>query len=265
MTSPKLLVHRLVLLWVGVWLFESLAGLASTRGSGLFRLDALGLFAGDLLAFPGIVLYALGHSSFPELWHLFFNGWLMWIFGPEVEALYRGRRLVRLFVVSLALAALLHLALAALAGGIFQLPVLGCSGLVMTVIAVQAAVYPDRSISLLLFRCRLRSLFLVLVVLDAMGLLYALSGRNAPTLAYDIHLVGAAVGWFWAGGHQKTPAFVARWLLRRQKTKLRSSLEQDARDEAELDRILAKIGASGLGSLNAEERLFLERRSGRKR
>ncbi len=255
-------VRRLLLIWVACWIASSLAGLAGGRGlDPLFLLDYEALFAGQLQFLPGVAGYALGHSPFPAVWHLGMNALLLWIFGPEVEALYRGRRFWKLAGAAVAAGALVHLVLQLAVGGPFRAAVVGGSGIVSAVIAVQAAVYPDRQLSFFgLFRFRMMTLFLVYLVLDLMGFAFALAGQS-DGVAVDVHLAGAATGWWWAGGFQRRDAPWAGWLRRRAEARRRREREREAGEEAELDRILAKISAEGLNSLTPRERQFLERRS----
>ncbi len=255
-------VRRLLILWLGCWVAYSLSGLMGGGGlEPLFLLDYGALFSGQLQYLPGLVGYALGHEAFPGLWHLAINALLLWIFGQEAEALYRGRRFWKLVGAAVAAGAGVHLVLHLVVGGPFAIPVIGGSGIVSAVIAVNAAVYPDRMLSFFgLIRFRMMTLFLVYLLLDLMGFAFALAGQT-DGVAVDVHLAGAALGWWWAGGFQRGFGPLTRWRERRAAARQQRRRQQAAGEEAELDRILAKISAEGLNSLNAKERQFLERRS----
>jgi len=261
MPSTYSLVQRILLLWILVWIAQSLGGLSGNRFQ-FMAMDPNALFRGDFSALPGMFLWPFIHAPFPSLGHIFFNCYLLWVFGQEVEVLYRGRKFLMLCAASVAAGLIVHSILALLLPSSFGAPVVGGSGVVMTMLGIQAAVYPDRMLSLILFQCRLRHLFLALVALDFLWLLYAFAG-NGGGVAMDVHLSGAGLGYWWAGGFQHRP----RWLLKvrkwRQQQKHERNQQQHLRDDAELDRILAKISRDGLPSLTSEERRFLESRSRR--
>ena len=262
MPSTYSLVQRILLIWILVWIAQSLGGLSGNTFQ-FMAMDPKALFNGDLSALPGMFLWPFVHAPFPSLSHIFFNCYLMWVFGQEVEALYRGRKFLLLCAASIAAGLIVHSLLALLLPASFGAPVVGGSGVVMTMLGIQAAVYPDRMLSLILFQCRLRNLFLVLVALDLLWLSYAIVGRGGG-VAMDVHLAGAALGYWWAGGFQHGPKWLVQVRNRRQQQKRQRNQQVHLRDDAELDRILAKISRDGLPSLTSEERRFLADRSRRK-
>ena len=260
MTSHTSLVHKIIILWVVVWLLESISGVSGRGLAPFFEWNPALLLEGDFSALPGFILYAFGHEPFPGFGHIFFNAYLFWAFAQEVEVLYRGSRFLKLMFASLLAGSLAQLLLYLLLGGAYAIPVTGGSGMVMTALAVQAAVYPDRVLSLILFRCRLICFFLALLTLDGLGFLYSLWGRGGG-IATHVHLAGAAVGWWWAGGFQRTPKWWANLKATRQQRAKHSQKSSLKAGELELDRILAKISKEGMPSLTPQERSFLENRS----
>ncbi|HEX9794030.1 MAG TPA: rhomboid family intramembrane serine protease [Planctomycetota bacterium] len=261
------LVQRLVVVWVAMWVVSFLSRLSGAGLTGLLALDPFALFGADgwpglFAALPGVLGYALVHEPL-SIWHVAFNALLLWVFGPEAEQLFAGRRFLRFFLVVTLAGAAIHLLLAALVGGVFLASVAGGSGLVSAVLAVNAAVYPDRVLNLIFLRCRMITLFLVLVGLDVLWFVADLSGYSSH-VANDVHLAGAGVGWLAAGGlHRGTGPF-ARFAARRRAAAAGREQRRAAGEERELDRILAKIGSEGMPSLTASERRFLERRSKRR-
>ena len=245
-------------------MIQSLLGLSGGGLEFFFGLHAGALLQGEALALPGALLWPFAHEPFPGILHLGFNAYLLWWFGPEVEALFRGRKFWKLFLCSAVAGLALRLALGAMWPAQFaQSWVVGGSGVVFSLLAVQAAVYPDRQLRLLFIPIsfRLIRLFQVLLVLDVLGFLYTLSGQGVG-IASDIHLAGAAVGWYWGGGFHRVPVFWERIQKRMQSKKRQQERGQRRETEAELDRILEKISRQGIGSLTPEERAFLDRRSG---
>ncbi|MDP6850433.1 MAG: rhomboid family intramembrane serine protease, partial [Planctomycetota bacterium] len=169
-------------------------------------------------------------------------------------------RFLKLMGASILAGALSQFVLYLLFAGTYSVPVTGGSGMVMTALAVQAAVYPDRILSLILFRCRLINFFLALLLLDILGFLYSIAGQGGG-IATHVHLAGAAVGWWWAGGHQHAPKWWVSWRSGRAQKKREQHHQRNRNEDLELDRILAKISEQGLPSLTDQERSFLEERS----
>lgn len=64
---------------------------------------------------------------------------------------------------------------------------------------------------------------------------------------------------------KKQPGPIARWLQARRAKKIAAEIEQRARDEERKEELLGKIAATGMPSLTAEERRFLEGFSARYR
>lgn len=260
------ITRGLLIAWVVLWVASFLVALADPALLRPLVLDPAALLAGDLAAWPGALGYVLLHDPSRTL-HLLFNALLFASFAPEVERLWPRRRFGLLLLVAALAGALVTVVFAALAPGGFAVPVIGGSGLVSAMIAATAAVYPDRRLNLILFSCRLMSFFLVLAGLDLLFLIGAFAGRPTMT-AHQVHLAGFAVGWAWAGGFWRrgwsAGSLFGRWRARRDAQ--RADRAQRTRDgeEAELDRILAKISSHGLASLDAKERRFLEKRSRRK-
>lgn len=267
MLTQSPVTRAILATWVAIWLLSFLSALAGPGLAAWLALDAAALLDGRLLALPGVLTHAVAHDPYGVL-HLLLNALAFFWLAPELELLWPGRRFL-LFLAGAALAgAGVHLLLAAAFPASFAFVVLGGSGLVSAVLAAHAAIYPDRQLSLIFFRCRLIHFFLVLLALDVLWFIADLAGRHSG-VAHEVHLAGTAVGWLHAGGfwrrgapfgdRNRSPfARLRAWRDRR-------AARRAASDEAELDRILAKIGRHGMPALTAAERSFLERRSRRSR
>ncbi len=261
MPSATPMVRRLVFLWLGVWLISSLTTLSGAGGlSAWLSLDAGGVRRGEFGALLGIFAYACVHAPFPSLLHVGLNGWVAWLLGPEVEVLWPGRRFVKFLLYCIGWGAAFHLSLGWVLDGLFLAPALGGSGIVMAILGAQAAVYPERRISLIFFSCPLLALFLCLAFLDLLGLLFMVAGQGQGVAA-DIHLAGAVFGWTWAGGWNRYPMPWSRLKEGHASRRAEANARQKQEEEMELDRILEKISVSGLPSLSAKEKDFLNGRS----
>jgi len=256
--------RRLLIIWGILWLLSFFTALGSGFGlAGWLELDPMAILHGNPTAVPGLLGYALVHDPYGIL-HVAANAWMFYLFAPEVERLYRGRRFLYLLLASAAAGAVITVLLAATGIHAFSAAVVGGSGLVSTVLAVSAAIYPDRRYNLILIQPRLLSIFLVLVGLDLLGFFGQLAGRDNG-VATQVHLAGALLGWLWADGFRRfgwswqTP--FRRWWEKRHARQQQRQAGQESTEQEELDRILAKISREGMPSLTAKERSFLEHRS----
>ena len=236
------------------WLPPSLDDLAAQRDHGPFN-----------FLFPvQLVTYALLHAS---LWgHLFWNMLFLFFFGPEIEAQLGRRGFLRLYVGGAVAGGLLQWGWYLFEGlkPLFGLEpdlvaasgsVIGASGAVFTVMVLFALHWPHRQILIWgLLPVPIWAFVAFSVAGNVLGLIGAGEGSTTSFLA---HLGGAAFGllWFRQGDMLERAA-----QHRRQVATGRALAVADG-DRREMDRILAKIQASGLGSLDGREREFLERRS----
>jgi membrane associated rhomboid family serine protease len=196
-----------------------------------------------------LVTYAFLHDGF---WHIAFNLLFLWIFGPDLEAWLGRASFLRLYLGG------------AVVGGLAQWgwwlgsdhpgAVVGASGAVYAVMVLSAFRWPHRTL-LVWFVLPVPVWFIVGA--RVVGDLSDFFNSSAGAVSVLAHLGGTAFAVVW---HLQGDV-LERFLRRRQRVAVerKSAAEQDTRRE--MDRILAKIQASGLNSLDGGERAFLERRS----
>lgn len=210
-----------------------------------------------------LVSYALLHRDF---WHIFFNLLFLFFFGPELEANLGKRGFFRLYLggavagglcqwawyLAKGLAPLVGLGLStAGADG----SVIGASGAVFAVMVLFALKWPHRTILIWgLLPVPVWAMVAFDVLANVLGFLGAGEGAAVSFLA---HLGGAAFALVWF----RTGDVLEKAALQRRLAKAGKARAELDGDRREMDRILAKIQASGLGSLETREREFLERRS----
>jgi len=261
------ITRRLLYLWAGLWILSFLTDLASGQGQGLSRWLSLyprGILSGDLGSFPGILGYALIHNPSGVL-HLAMNALVFYWFAPEAERLFPGKAFLKLLLASTLAGAAFSLLLTLSGAELFQHQIIGGgSGLVMTMVALSAAMYPDRRVNLFVIQPKLLSCFLVLVVLDFLGMMATFAGRDG-IVANHVHLAGALVGWLWVDGFGRLgwnlPSPLRNWKRKQQQRKSAAKQSKARAEHEELDRILEKISQQGMPSLTKQERAFLEKRS----
>ncbi len=217
--------------------------------------------------------YGFVHSS-QNIWHLAINMFGLFIFGRTVEGRMGGREYLRFYLLAVVIGGLvasLRWALPAIASGepLPLVPTIGASGAVMAVTILFAFYFPDATILLMLvFPVKAWLMAVIYVILNLFGIIGGEGG-----VAYEVHLAGVAWaalyhlrGWRLAFLRLDALSTLGDFFSRRRpKLRLHDPEKKLAQQEAEVDRILAKIQISGIDSLTTSERKTLERHSRLKR
>ncbi len=233
----------------------------------------------DVLRRPWtLVTYMFVHG---DLVHLLFNSLVLYMFGAPVEERMGASRFLGFYLYCGVGAAIFAVLLQA----VFPMSrlVIGASGAVLGVTVAFAMLWPEAE--LLLFPIpiplKARTLAIALVSLDALMAVISLS-RGSAGIAYDVHLGGALFAWMFFRAqsytHLRPPS-----TRRRAQRPVPVPHEGEAHAErpvlpprprrrvdadpvaAEMDRVLDKISAHGMGSLTAAERKFLDEVAERKK
>ncbi|MBK9120115.1 MAG: rhomboid family intramembrane serine protease [Phycisphaerales bacterium] len=270
----------------GGWNWRSVCGLLLIANTAIFFLSAMKPL-GDLILGVGLmqaeaVLYGqvwrLLTATYlhANLFHLFVNMLGLYFFGPALERVWGARQFLFVYTlggvagnVLLTLAGLVHFIPP-------QVPGLGASGSVLSLLGACAVLFPRAEIYLyFLFPIQIRTFVLLY------GLWFVINiftqGRN---YGGDIcHVGGLLVGLAWAytGGISLS----GRHHVRAQLGALRDlfsvrpraaapgtwqrRMAQRQADEELIDRLLAKVQAEGLDSLTTAERHALEAATRRRR
>ena len=276
MLSSKSVVTWLIIINVVVFLLDAILT-GSQRASALspsllgnFNVEQ-GVYGFQLWRW---ITYQFLHGG---LLHIFFNMLALFYFGPMIENYLGSRRFVAFYLLSgLSGAVLFSLIVIFMPGLIFPagapgtiVPLVGASGSVFGVLIAAACIAPRQRIMLLFppIPMELRTFAYVFIGLAALALLAG--SHNAGGEA--CHLGGAAVGYLfikrprllsWADGFA---GGFRRWKDRRRQRKLEREEEKHVAQEAEVDRILAKVKEHGLHSLTDREKKTLQRATEDKR
>jgi membrane associated rhomboid family serine protease len=219
------------------------------------------------------VTYAVVHGG---LFHLLFNGLALFVFGPTVERRLGGPAFLLFFLYSVLGAALFAAALDRL----YPVPpFVGASGGVLGILFAYSIFHPDREIIAfpVPIPIRAKTFVLLIAIYDLCGILF-LRSVFQDGIAHEAHLGGLLFGWvffrlqgtrgrFDTPGAAPAPPVERRVLVGtfdagREVTgsRVAAPTRPAAVDptQAELDRVLDKISATGMQSLTPAERKFLD-------
>jgi membrane associated rhomboid family serine protease len=228
----------------------------------------LGFTASEILTKPwGLVTYMFIHGGF---FHVFVNMLALFFFGPPLEDRWGGTEFIKFYTICGVGGALFTFVFG---GG----TIIGASGAVFGVMLAYALNWPDNLIWIWgIFPIKAKYF---VMFLGALSFFSAFAG-SSDGIAHFAHLGGLIVGYVylkkgWAMSAQFDS--LKRSLRRRKLTVVPGSagegtepegsspVDDEARVLDEVDRILDKIAAQGLGSLTPEERSFLDEISRRRK
>jgi membrane associated rhomboid family serine protease len=240
---------------VGDWLAVSWPAMWEGYGLGLLR----------------TISYAFTHS-FVDPMHLILNMLCLYFFGTMAEVRIGYWGTYKLYFASAFVALLLHLGMCALAGGLSR-PLVGASGACYAFLVYAACMAPRSWVIVIVFPVQLWLLAAVLVFIGIYATYVDVVSGSPGSVAHSAHVGGALFGfvayrrhWFldWTPhAYQRSPW--TAWRQRFSRWRAARQARRIADDQMELDRILEKVKASGMTSLTAAERSFLDRFSARSR
>lgn len=236
--------------------------------SSYFGLSLDGIFH---LRIWQILTYVFLHGG---MWHLFWNMLIFYFFGCEMEQVLGPRRFLRLYFGCGILAGVGFLMISLINGT--KAYCIGASGAVYGVLGCFAAMFPHRTITLLLFfvlpvTLTARTMALGVIILSAFFMF-----SDQGNIAHSAHLFGCVAGYLYglriyknpglldahlyrqAGGNPLT-GWVSDLRARSRRRKMKILHEDDGPpSSAEIDRILDKINEQGFDSLTGKERETLD-------
>ncbi len=207
------------------------------------------------------VTYGFCHST-ASLGHIFFNMFVLWMFGRSVEPILGSREFLAFYLLGVVVSGVCHIAISGA-------PVIGASGGVMAVVFLTAMYFPRMTVLLMfILPIELRWLAVLYALVDVFGVI----NPGGDNVAHVAHLGGAAVGVAYKYfGWNLTQNFNARWNSFKLKSKARKNnlrvfSEPDpsvskARLDEKVDAILEKISREGEASLTDQERDLLKEAS----
>jgi membrane associated rhomboid family serine protease len=173
-----------------------------------------------------LVTYMFLHSK-DEVFHLLFNMLLLWMFGGELEKLWRGIPFLRYYLVCGVGAGIGATLLGLLAGGENQITV-GASGAIFGIFVAYGMIFAERRILfMLIFPMKAKTMVLIMCALQLFYLVSA-SGGN---VSYIAHVAGALTGLLYLKRAWRLGEFYRelRWRIRRRKFKMVPPRDPDDR------------------------------------
>ena len=267
-------VKRLLIANFAVFLAISVLGLVPYPRA----VDLFGFSTPDLFRHPwSPVTYMFVHAN--QFGHIFFNMLILFFFGPPLEREWGGREFLKFYLLCGIGAALASVLLYQWIGPV---SVIGASGALMGVMLAFAMKWPNARVLLwFIIPVKVKYLVAVIIALDLWATRSAMAGNPGGGVATWAHLGGAATAWIYLRYGNRIEARLRRMNPRRARLGVESGkspgsgggsstrprrdrpVDGDALDE--VDRILDKIRDSGIESLTAKEKTYLDDMSRRYR
>ncbi|MBN1481362.1 rhomboid family intramembrane serine protease [candidate division KSB1 bacterium] len=249
---PSVLRNLLILNAV-IWVIQQFTG---TILSDLFALHPLAII--NDFAFWQLFTYQFLHANF---FHLFFNMFILFMFGREIELVLGKRQFLRYYLLT------------GIGGGFFQLianwgtpsVILGASGAIYGILLAFGLLFPDRPVTFF-FIIQLKAKTLVAIFIGislVFGFQSELFGTN-DRVAHFAHLGGAFTGFVLLRGRSIYQGIIRRIAQNQQKKRQereRQRQERIKKKRQEIDVILDRINEIGYENISEAEKDHLRRAS----
>ncbi|HOB73641.1 MAG TPA: rhomboid family intramembrane serine protease [Phycisphaerae bacterium] len=253
--KPSTAVTWLIIANVAVFVVE----LISLNWSGMpafVRIFGLSLNGIREFYFWQPLTYMFLHSP-DSVFHLLMNMLGLYIFGSEFERTFGRQRFLQFYGICGVVGGMAYLVLSLLSPEHQNMPLVGASGAVFGLLVAAVIFFPHIQVVLLIFPMPVRVFALIWA---GILLLQILSGSVQNVGGEVCHLAGAATGivLFYAWGTMpRIRVGSGRLSSRLQEGAWARRQREAAEEQAEVDRILAKIHSEGLNSLTRKERKTL--------
>ena len=195
------------------------------------------------------------HASF---WHIALNMLGLYMLGTPLEHRYGTRRFVGFYLACGVTAGIAYVIIGAAGNLNPDMPIIGASGGVYGIVLAAAVYFPHFRLIFLFFPVPIRLAAIIifggmiLLVLEALR-----SGATGAAMSDVAHLGGAATAavYIWVLPRLRSAQGEVRSRLNEGAWQRRMHRRQD--EQAEIDRILAKVHDQGLNSLTDKERRIL--------
>lgn len=194
--------------------------------------------------------YMFLHGSFG---HIFFNMFMLWMFGTEIERSIGTRRFARFYILSGLCGAILSL----MVNPGLTIPIVGASGAIWGVMVAYWIMFPDRYLYLYF-------LFPVKVKWAIPGFLLIGMLFQGGNIAHMAHLGGAICGFIYFKANWRSMGLgrrVKNLGMRRKEAKLEKNRQKAEDIMKRVDQILDRINEVGIDNISKADRKFLDEAS----
>lgn len=240
-------IKYLIIINAAVFLIQMLSQINLAAIFGLTPAKIYSDFPNNLYRIYQAFTYMFFHGGF---FHIFFNMFVLWMFGTEIEYSWGSKRFVKFYIGCGLGGALMSL--------IFNyglsIPIVGASGAIYGILAAYWIMFPQRYLLLFfMFPMKVRYAIPMLAILNFLA--------AGPYVAHLAHLGGALVGLIYLKLDWRIYRPL-RW-YRNLKYKRKEAEQKKRRLKAEeimkrVDQILDRINEVGIENISKEERQFLK-------
>lgn len=163
--------------------------------------------------------YLFLHAGF---FHIIFNLYVLWVFGPEVESAWGGNQFLFYYFLTGAGAGVIDVLL----GPSSPVMTIGCSGALFGVMLAYAVLFPNRIIYYLIIPMKAKWFVAIIAVIEFVDLL----GSPNSGVSYIAHVSGLAIGYLYLRGPGLSPGLRRRYDDWR-RARLRKQFEVYMRDQ----------------------------------
>ncbi len=157
-----------------------------------------------------LLTYGFLHST-QTFFHIFFNMFVLFMFGRELEAEWGGRRFLAYYLLCIVGAGITHITYMGLTGAAY--PVLGASGGTFGILLAFGMRYPHREVMLIIPPIPMKARTLVIAI-GVLEIYFGMSGVRTG-VAHFAHLGGLLTGLilllYWRGKLPLKPKRPMRW------------------------------------------------------
>ena len=240
---------------VVIWLFGGgQSGVGTSVVSDWFALTWEHLLSFQIWRY---VTYMFLHG---DVMHVLLNMMVLYFMGRMLEPHFGRKTFITLYLVFGAIAALGHPIYSLLLTDPPYRGVIGASGATMALVALFGARFPRAQVVFFFIPMTGAGMAALIVGID---IIQVIASQGNSGTAHGVHLAGAAAGLVYGLYGNKMDIFVQTMKHKRQRKIEVADATRKQADKLELDRILEKISAQGMGELTDKERDFLKRTSER--
>ncbi len=252
---PSTAVKVLLIVNIAVFIVQMLLG----KNRGAYDLPLMNSLLGVTVSgWWQVWRYITFQFLHADGWHIFLNMLAVYMLGTPLEQHWGTWKFTKFYLGCGAVAGLAYVIIGFLFNLPPEMPIIGASGGVYAIILACAVLFPHFQLIVLLFPLPIRIVALGIFALMIFNVLSSLANGQAGSAMSDVaHLGGAAA----AAVYLLLPRLREirpAWPSNPNPSGWARKLEMQQKQQAEIDRILAKISQQGLASLSRKEKKTLQ-------